>query len=180
MPVAAEVARALGAPLDVLNVRKLGMPWQPEFAAGAIAPGDVLVLNPSARADTASLEELLEPVIAEERRELARREHVYRRDRPALELRGKCAVLVDDGIATGSTMEAAAMAARAMGAKTVVIAVPVAPPAALAQLAGRADRIVCPQQPAGFMAVGQYYVDFPQLSDAEVVEQLAAGGGGAS
>jgi predicted phosphoribosyltransferase len=180
VPVAAEVARALGAPLDVLNVRKLGMPWQPEYAAGAIAGGGVLVLNPAARADTPALEKLLEPVIEEERRELARRERVYRRNRPPLELRGRSVILVDDGIATGSTMEAAAMAARALGAKEVVIAVPVAPPGTVAKLAGYADRIECPQQPAGFMAVGQFYVEFPQLSDEEVVEQLAAAGGGAS
>jgi putative phosphoribosyl transferase len=89
-------------------------------------------------------------------------------------------ILVDDGIATGSTMEAAALAARALGAKEVVIAVPVAPPGTVARLAGHADRVVCPQQPAGFMAVGQFYVEFPQLSDEEVVEQLAAEGGGAS
>jgi putative phosphoribosyl transferase len=180
VPVAAEVARALGAPLDVLNVRKLGMPWQPEYAAGAIAGGGVLVLNPAARADAPALEKLLEPVIEEERRELARRERVYRRNRPPLELRGRSVILVDDGIATGSTMEAAAMAARALGAKEVVIAVPVAPPGTVAKLAGYADRIECPQQPAGFMAVGQFYVEFPQLSDEEVVEQLAAAGGGAS
>jgi len=180
VPVAAEVARALGAPLDVLNVRKLGMPWQPEYAAGAIAGGGVLVLNPAARADTPALERLLEPVIEEERRELARRERVYRRNRPPLELRGRSVILVDDGIATGSTMEAAAMAARALGAKEVVIAIPVAPPGTVAKLAGHADRIECPQQPAGFMAVGQFYVEFPQLSDEEVVEQLAAAGDGAS
>jgi putative phosphoribosyl transferase len=174
VPVAAEVAQALSAPLDVLNVRKLGMPWQPEFAAGAVAPGDVLVLNPAARAETASLETLLQPVIESERRELARRERVYRRGRPSLELRGKCAILVDDGIATGATMEAAAMAARAMGAAEVVIAVPVAPPETVRRLAAGADRVVCPQQPAGFMAVGQFYAEFPQLSDAEVLDQLEA------
>ena len=174
VPVAAEVAQALSAPLDVLNVRKLGMPWQPEFAAGAVAPGDVLVLNPAARAETASLETLLQPVIESERRELARRERVYRRGRPPLELHGKCAILVDDGIATGATMEAAAMAARAMGAAEVVIAVPVAPPETVRRLAARANRVVCPQQPAGFMAVGQFYAEFPQLSDAEVLDQLEA------
>lgn len=176
--MAAEVARALDAPLDVLNVRKLGMPWQPEFAAGAIASGGVLVLNPSARADTASLEELLKPVIEDERRELSRRERVYRRGQAPLDLRDKCAILVDDGIATGSTMEAAAMAARAMGAKPVIIAVPVAPPGTVTRLAGHADRVVCPEQPPGFMAVGQFYREFPQLSDEEVIEQLAAFRGG--
>ncbi len=174
VPVAAEVARALPAPLDVLNVRKLGMPWQPEFAAGAIGPGGVLVLNPASSSETGSLEKLLEPVIASERRELARREGIYRRNRPPLDVHGKCVVLVDDGIATGATMEAAAIAVRAMGARSIVVAVPVAPPDTVRRLAATADGIVCPQQPAGFMAVGQYYVEFPQLSDAEVLEELAA------
>jgi putative phosphoribosyl transferase len=174
VPVAAEVAKALSAPLDVLIVRKLGMPWQPEFAAGAIAPGGVLVLNPAARSGTASLETLLAPVIANERRELTRRERVYRRELPPLDLKDKSAILVDDGIATGATMEAAAMAARAMGAKEVVVAVPVAPPETVRRMAARADRVVCPEQPAGFMAVGQFYLDFPQLSDAEVLDQLGA------
>lgn len=176
VPVAVEIARAIGAPLDVLNVRKLGLPWQPEFAAGAIGPGDVLVLNPSARADRAALEGLLAPVLAEERRELARRETAYRGGRPPPDLRDRCAILVDDGVATGSTMEAAVLAARAMGAREVVIAIPVAPPGAVARLALQADRIICPQQPRGFMAVGQYYVEFPQLSDEEVVGQLAGAG----
>ncbi|HEY7740507.1 MAG TPA: phosphoribosyltransferase family protein [Steroidobacteraceae bacterium] len=174
VPVAAEVAKALAAPLDVLNVRKLGMPWQPEFAAGAIAPGGVLVLNPAARSGTPSLEALLEPVIGSERQELARRERVYRRGRPPLDLEGRIAILVDDGIATGATMEAAAMAARAMGAKEVVVAVPVAPPETVRRMGAHADRVVCPEQPAGFMAVGQFYVEFPQLSDAEVLDQLGA------
>ncbi|MBX3704720.1 MAG: phosphoribosyl transferase [Steroidobacteraceae bacterium] len=174
VPVAAEVARALAAPLDVLIVRKLGMPWQPEFAAGAIAPGGVLVLNPAARSGTDSLEALLEPVIASERRELARREQVYRRGRPPLDLKERTTIIVDDGIATGATMEAAAMAARAMGAKEVVVAVPVAPPDTVRRMGAHADRVVCARQPAGFMAVGQFYLEFPQLSDAEVLDQLGA------
>lgn len=174
VPVAAEVARALAAPLDVLIVRKLGMPWQPEFAAGAIAPGGVLVLNPAARPGTSSLETLLEPVIEREREELARRERVYRRGRPPLDLKDRCVILVDDGIATGATMEAAAMAARAMGAKEVVVAVPVAPPDTVRRMGAHADRVVCAQRPVGFMAVGQFYLEFPQLSDAEVLDQLGA------
>ncbi|MGQ0429743.1 MAG: phosphoribosyltransferase [Gammaproteobacteria bacterium] len=174
VPVAAEIARHLDAPLDVLNVRKLGMPWQPEYAAGAIAPGGVLVFNPKAQAETAALERLLAPVIAEERRELDRREAAYRRGRPPLEAGDRIVILVDDGIATGATMEAAVMAARAMGAKSVIVAVPVAPPEAVRRLSRLADRVLCPEQPAGFMAVGQFYAEFPQLTDAEVVDQLAA------
>jgi putative phosphoribosyl transferase len=176
VPVAREIALALRAPLDVLVVRKLGLPWQPEFAAGAIAPGGVLVLNHQAEAEIPGLNRLLEPVVAQERRELARRETAYRRGRPALEVAGRTVILVDDGIATGATIEAAVAALRTMKARSIVIAVPVAPPGALRRLARHADRIVCPEQPADFMAVGQYYDEFPQLTDAEVVQLLATAG----
>jgi len=175
VPVAREIALALQAPLDVLVVRKLGIPWQPEFAAGAIAPGGVLVLNHEAEAEIPGLNRLLEPVVAQERLELARREASYRRDRQALEVAGRTVILVDDGIATGATIEAAAVALRAMHARSIVIAVPVAPPGAIRRLARHADRIVCPEQPADFIAVGQYYDDFPQLTDAEVIRLLAPG-----
>ena len=175
VPVAREIALALQAPLDVLVVRKLGLPWQPELAAGAIAPGGVLVLNREVRAEIPELDRALEPVVAQERRELARREAVYRRDRPPLDVAGWTVILVDDGIATGATIEAAVVALRAMNARAIVIAVPVAPPGATRRLARHADRIVCPEQPSDFMAVGQYYDDFPQLTDAEVVRLLAPG-----
>ena len=175
VPVAREIALALQAPLDVLVVRKLGVPWQPEFAAGAIAPGGVLVLNHQAEAEIPGLKRLLEPVLAQERRELARREAAYRRGRQALDVAGRTVILVDDGIATGATIEAAAVALHAMNARSIVIAVPVAPPEATRRLARHADRIVCPEQPADFMAVGQYYEEFPQLTDAEVVRLLAPG-----
>lgn len=175
VPVAREIALALQAPLDVLVVRKLGIPWQPEFAAGAIAPGGVLVLNHQAEAEIPGLSRLLEPVVAQERQELARREAAYRRGRPPLDVAGRTVILVDDGIATGATIEAAVVALRAMHARSIVIAVPVAPPEATRRLARHADRIVCPEQPADFMAVGQYYDDFPQLTDAEVVRLLAPG-----
>ena len=175
VPVAREIALALQAPLDVLVVRKLGVPWQPEFAAGAIAPGGVLVLNHQAEAEIPGLKRLLEPVLAQERRELARREAAYRRGRQALDVAGRTVILVDDGIATGATIEAAAVALHAMNARSIVIAVPVAPPEATRRLARHADRIVCLEQPADFMAVGQYYEEFPQLTDAEVVRLLAPG-----
>lgn len=175
VPVAKEIALALRMPLDVLVVRKLGIPWQPEFAAGAIAPGGVLVLNHQAAAEIPGLDRLLEPVVAQERRELARREAVYRQGRQALDVAGRTVILVDDGIATGATIEAAAVALRAMNAGSIVIAVPVAPPGAIRRLARHADRVVCPEQPADFMAVGQYYDEFPQLTDAEVVRLLAHG-----
>jgi putative phosphoribosyl transferase len=175
VPVAREIALALAAPLDVLVVRKLGLPWQPELAAGAIAPGGVLVLNREVRAEIPELDRVLEPVMAQELQELARRETAYRHGRPPLQVRGRTVILVDDGIATGATMEAAALALRAMHAGSIVIAVPVAPPATLRRLARHADRVVCPEQPADFMAVGQYYDEFPQLTDREVVLLLAPG-----
>jgi putative phosphoribosyl transferase len=175
VPVAREIALALEAPLDVLVVRKLGLPWQPELAAGAIAPGGVLVLNREVRAEIPELDSVLEPVLSQERRELARREAAYRHGRPPLQVRDRTVILVDDGIATGATMEAAALSMRAMHAGSIVIAVPVAPPATLERLARHADRVVCPEQPADFMAVGQYYDEFPQLTDREVVQLLAPG-----
>lgn len=175
VPVAREIALALAAPLDVLVVRKLGLPWQPELAAGAIAPGGVLVLNREIRAEIPELDRVLEPVMAQELQELARRETAYRHGRPPLQVRGRTVILVDDGIATGATMEAAALALRAMHAGSIVIAVPVGPPATLRRLARHADRVVCPEQPADFMAVGQYYDEFPQLTDREVVQLLAPG-----
>lgn len=175
VPVAREIALALAAPLDVLVVRKLGLPWQPELAAGAIAPGGVLVLNREIRAEIPELDRVLEPVMAQELQELARREAAYRHGRPPLQVRGRTVILVDDGIATGATMEAAALALRAMHAGSIVIAVPVAPPATLRRLARHADRVVCPEQPADFMAVGQYYDEFPQLTDREVVQLIAPG-----
>lgn len=175
VPVAREIALALHAPLDVLVVRKLGLPWQPEFAAGAIAPGGVLVLNREAKCEIPGLERLLEPVVTQELKEIGRREAAYRRGRPPLEVGGRTVILVDDGIATGATMEAAAAALRAMNARSIVIAVPVAPPGTIQRLARHADRVVCPEQPADFIAVGQYYDEFPQLADGEVVQLLAAG-----
>ena len=172
--VAAEVAQALDAPLDVLIVRKLGLPWQPEFAGGAIASGGVLIMNPAAQADFPDLEQTLLPVTRREREELQRREALYRGDRPPLDVRNRTAIVVDDGIATGTTMEAAVLALRAMQARSIVVAVPVAPPEAIKRLAAVADQVVCLQQPAHFVAVGQWYEAFPQLSDQEVISLLAA------
>jgi putative phosphoribosyl transferase len=172
VPVAKEVAQALNAPLDVLVVRKLGLPWQPELAAGAIAPGGVVVVNPEIQAGATDVQKMLAPVIQRERAEMRRREAVYRKKRPPLVARDRVAILVDDGIATGATMQAAVLALRAMQARSVVIAVPVAPPDTIARLARLADHIVCPQQPADFMAVGQWYGEFAQVSDAEVLAIL--------
>jgi putative phosphoribosyl transferase len=172
LPVADEIARSLGAPLDVLVVRKLGLPWQPELAAGAIAPGGVLVVNPEVKAEVPELEQVLAPVTSRERAELQRRELLYREGKPPTEVRDRIAIVVDDGIATGATMHAAVLALRAMRARSVVVAIPVAARRAVTNLERIADRVICLQQPVSFFAVGQWYQDFPQLDDAEVVASL--------
>lgn len=173
VPVAQDVARELRAPLDVLVVRKLGLPWQPELAAGAIATGGVIVKNAEVLAGLEDPDRMLAPVIRRERAELQRREALYRRNQPPLQVRDRTVILVDDGVATGATMEAAVSALRAMHARSIVIGVPVAPPEIVRRLGMLADRVVCLQQPADFMAVGLWYEDFPQISDAEVVAMLA-------
>lgn len=174
VPVAAEIADALEAPLDVLVVRKVGVPGQPEVAMGAVATGGVEVRNEAVLALLPRAAALFERVAARERVELARREAPYRGDRPPLQLAGRTAILVDDGVATGSTVRAAIVAARALGASRVVVAVPVASREALAQLEAEADEVVCLQAPASFAAVGLWYELFPQLSDADVTALLDA------
>jgi putative phosphoribosyl transferase len=173
LPVAYEIARALHAPLDVLVVRKLGLPWQPEVAAGAIGPGGVIIKNPQVAPFVADFNATLAEVAAHELIELQRRELVYRRGRTPLEARDRLVIIVDDGIATGSSMEAAILAVRAMRPRAIVVAVPVAPQETIDMLRGSADQVVCARQPQPFMSVGQWYEQFPQLSDAEVVEILA-------
>jgi predicted phosphoribosyltransferase len=172
LPVASAIAQALHLPLDVLVVRKLGLPWQPELAAGAIAPGGIIVRNPQVAALFSDLDKTLEDVATEELRELKRREGVYRAGRAALDVRNRTVILVDDGVATGSTMEAAVRAMRALQARSIVVAVPVAPPDTVAMLSGCADRVVCPHQPEPFVAVGRWYEEFPQLTDEEVTAIL--------
>jgi putative phosphoribosyl transferase len=174
VPVAAEVARALGAPLDVILVRKLGVPDQPELAMGAVGEGDVLVLNedvvrkvqPSA-AELARLEH-------QARGELERRASRFRGDRPPLVAAGRTAVLVDDGIATGATARAACRVATAQGAARVVLAVPVCSSGTAAELRNEVDELVCLQTPRRFVSVGEFYADFRQTSDDEVADLLAA------
>jgi len=173
VPVAAEVAAALGAPLDAFVVRKLGLPWQPELAMGAIATGGVRVLNADV-IDAASVPgEVVEAVTRREREELDARERRYRGDRPPPKLAGATVILVDDGLATGATMIAALRWARAAGAKTVVAAVPVAPAESLDKIAAEADRVVCPYVPDPFFAVGVWYRFFPPV-DEEAVAGLVA------
>ena len=177
VPVAFEVARALDAPLDVIVVRKLGVPFQPELAMGAIGEGGVLVVNQEVRQSSALEAVDIEVVASRERAELDRRARQYRSGRPHLGLEGRCALVVDDGIATGSTMRAACQVTRALGAARVVIAAPVASRQAVAALRDVCDEILCVEVPEPFYAVGEWYRDFSQTSDDEVVELLASTSG---
>jgi len=168
VPVAAEVARALGAPLDVFCVRKLGVPGEPELAMGAIATGGVVVVNEAVVAEISVPPDLVAEVAAAERAELDRRERAYRGDRPPLPLAGRTVVLVDDGLATGASMRAAVRAVRSAGPARVVVAVPVAAAETCRSLEAEADEVVCPLAPKGFRAVGGWYEDFSATSDDEV------------
>jgi predicted phosphoribosyltransferase len=173
-PVAFEVARRLGAPLDVFIVRKLGVPGFEELAAGAIASGGVRVLNPDVMRAIPYAEEAIEAVTAKETAELERREQIYREGRPAPELRDRIVILVDDGLATGATMRAAVKALRGRDAAKIVVAVPVGPPDTCRELEQEADETVCLSTPVFFQAVGQYYEDFSQTSDEDVRELLSS------
>ncbi|MGV9904030.1 phosphoribosyltransferase [Streptomyces sp. NPDC003388] len=170
--VAVPVARALGAPLDVLVVRKIGAPHHEEFAVGALAAGDPPIFDAATLGHLGLSEERLAPVVERERRELARRERRYRGDRPPPELRGRTVIVVDDGLATGATARAALRHVRRREPARLVLAVPVGAPDSLDALAAEADAIVCPHRPAAFSAVGQFYDDFGQLSDADVLDAL--------
>jgi putative phosphoribosyl transferase len=173
VPVAAEIATALEAPLDVLVVRKIGMPSQPELAVGALASGvrpdqPVKVIN-RLLLDRAGLpESALRKITERELVELHRRETAYRGDRPAVDVTGRIAILVDDGLATGASARAGLLALRARMPERVILAVPVAPRQTLADLADVADSTVCAAVPRRFVAVGRHYVDFGQVNDAEV------------
>lgn len=168
VPVAAEVARALNAPLDVFLVRKLGFPGQEELAMGAIASGGSRVLNTSLLRRLHVPSETVDAVASREMRELDRRERAYRGDRPPSSVRGKAVILVDDGLATGATMHAAAAALRAQLPARVVVAVPVGAPSSCEEFGDVVDEVVCAETPEPFMAVGQWYDDFSQTSDDEV------------
>src|ERR1700719_4564028 len=172
VPVAYEVARALGAPLDVFVVRKLGVPGFEELAVGAIASGGVRVLNEDVMRALPNAAEIIEEVTARETAEVGRREQSYRDGRPAPELRDRVVILVDDGLATGATMRAAVAALRQRGVAKIVVAVPVGPPDTCREFEDVADQIVCASAPEFFQAVGQYYEDFSQTSDDEVRDLL--------
>ena len=175
VPVAAQVAAAVGGELDVFIVRKLGVPSRPEVAMGAIASGGVRVLNPSVLRHLGLTDGDIERVAAAELVELQRREREYRGARPSLALVGRHVVVVDDGLATGATMRAAVQAVSAAAPASVLVAVPVAAPDACALLGEVADEVLCLHAPADFVAVGQYYRDFTQTTDAEVQRLLSGG-----
>ncbi len=172
VPVAAEVASALGAPLDVFVVRKLGAPGHEEFAMGAIASGGVRVMNRQAVDMLAIPDEVIERVVEREQRELERRERQYRGNRTAPQVAGRIAILVDDGLATGSSMRAAVAALRNLHPARVVVAVPVGASETCRSLQTEADEVVCAMAPEDFQAVGLWYENFGQTSDEEVHEAL--------
>ena len=172
VPVAFEVARALRAPLDVFVVRKLGVPGHAELALGAVASGGVRVLNEDVVAAVGLDKDAIERVAERELAEVERREREYRGGRPPLELRAKVAILVDDGLATGASMRAAALAARELGPKQVIVAVPVAADHTCDEFRHDVDEVVCAFTPEPFYAVGLWYENFEQTSDEEVRELL--------
>ena len=173
VPVGYEVARALKAQLDIFVVRKLGTPGQEELAMGALGPGGVTVLNREVIQALGIAQSTIEAVVAREEKELERREREYRGERPAVNIRGRAAILVDDGLATGSSMRVAAKALRKEAAAEIVVAVPVASPSTCAEFETEVDRVACANTPEPFWAVGQWYRDFSQTTDEEVRDLLA-------
>jgi putative phosphoribosyl transferase len=174
VPVAEVIASHLRLPLDVFLVRKLGVPQQPEFAFGAIASGGVRVLNRDVIAAVGLTREQVERISAEEQQELERRTRAYRGDAPPADVGDHAVILVDDGVATGSTMYAAVTALRQLGPKRVVVAVPVGAPEALTLLEQVADEVICPLSADPFEAVGSWYEEFPQVTDDEVRAALSS------
>jgi predicted phosphoribosyltransferase len=168
VPVAEQVARALGIPLDVFVVRKLGVPGHEELAMGALASGGVGVINDEVVSELGITEDVINRVTLREARELARRERVYRGERPAAEVAGKTVILVDDGLATGASMLAAIAALRRRGPAAIVVGVPVAPSETCRLLGREVDDLVCAATPEPFGGVGRWYDNFAQTSDAEV------------
>jgi len=172
VPVGFEVAKALNAPLDVFVVRKLGLPGQEELAMGAIASGGIRVLNRDLIRALGIPEEVVDRITQEEQRELERRGRAYREGRPPLDVRGRTVILVDDGLATGSSMRVAALALRQKQPAQIVVAVPVAARDTCAEFESVVDKVVCAVTPEPFWGVGQWYADFSQTSDEEVRDLL--------
>jgi putative phosphoribosyl transferase len=180
VPVAKEIASRVGAPLDVLLVRKLGVPWQPELAFGAISSGDVIVYNEEVLRMLDLSPQEIDEVVERERVELARRERLYRGGRPPVPVSGKTAVVVDDGIATGSTMRAALRALATRGVSRTIVASPVAPPETVERLLAEAQDVICLQMPPNLAAIGFWYEDFAPVPDEEVERLLAESSGEAA
>jgi predicted phosphoribosyltransferase len=172
VPVGYEVARALNVPLDVFVVRKLGVPGREELAMGAIASGGIRVINEDVVHALGIPQQAIDMVAAEEERELERRERDYRDGRPPLDVRGRTVILVDDGLATGSSMRVAAEALRTKQPARIVVAVPVAARATCEEIESEVDQVICAATPQPFWAVGQWYQDFSQTTDEEVRELL--------
>jgi putative phosphoribosyl transferase len=179
VPVAVEVARMLGAALDLVLVRKIGAPWQPELALGAVAEGEPaqIIVDPAVQAMAGVDRSYIDEQARAGLREIARRRQVYLRGRSPVPVEGCTAVVVDDGIATGATMRAALKSVRVRRPAHLVLAVPVAPSDTLAELSAEVDQIVCLEQPTPFEAVGRHYIDFRQVGDDEVVAALDAASG---
>ncbi len=171
-PVAHEVAVRLGAPLDVLLVRKLGVPWQPELAFGAIATGGVVVLNEDHLRALGLGDDVVNDIVERERQELERRERLYRDDHDRVDIAGKTVVVIDDGIATGSTVRAALASLAQRGVKGRIVACPVAAAETVSGLEDQADEVICLRTPIQFAAVGAWYDDFTPVSDSEVKQLL--------
>jgi putative phosphoribosyl transferase len=172
VPVAYEVVRALAAPLDLMLVRKLGVPDREELAMGAIATGGIRFLNADVVQALAITEEDIDRVAQEEQRELRRREQLYRGERPLPTIAARCVIVIDDGMATGATMRAAIAALRQRHPAAIVVAVPVAPPDTVEVLRAAADEVICPVTPEPFISLGRWYEDFTQVSDEEVRDLL--------
>jgi putative phosphoribosyl transferase len=173
VPVAYEVATRLGAPLDIFLVRKLGVPGHPELAMGAIAENGARVLNPDIVGYLDIPDAMIDQVAGAEQQEMQRRERVYRDGRPAPDIRGKTVLLIDDGLATGATMKAAVQGLRALQPARLVVAVPVGAPETCEALTHLADEVLCAMTPESFQAVGLWYAQFNQTTDADVIRLLA-------
>lgn len=173
VPVAFEAAQALSLPLDLMMVRKLGMPGQEELAMGAVATGGIKVLNQALIQNLNISETVIDSVVDKEREELERRERVYRGKRPAPEINNRRIILIDDGLATGATMRAAVSALQQQKPASIIVAIPVAPPDTVEKLRKEADEVICLATPESFFAIGTWYEDFSQTSDEEVGDLLA-------
>jgi putative phosphoribosyl transferase len=174
VPVGFEIAARLEAPLEIVLVRKIGVPWQPELALGAVVDGadPQVIINEALAADLAIDESYIADETARQLQEIERRRRVYLGDRPPVPLAGRTVIIVDDGIATGSTVRAVLRTVRKAGAGRIVLAVPVAPDDTIERLRAEVDEIVCVSSPSPFIAVGAHYAEFPQLADADVVALL--------